>query len=254
MTTVLVIDDDPAARDLLRRTLEREGYGVALASGGEEGLRLARAQPPPAAITLDVIMPGMDGCVVLTALRADPATADIPVIVLTMLDNTSLGFTLGAAGFMTKPMDRDRLVALLREHTGISAAPVLVVDDDPAARETARRQLQGAGWKVEEAENGRVALEKIAQRRPALILLDLVMPVLDGFAVVAELQANEDWREIPVVVVTGKDMTPAERDSLNGGVQRILQKGSVGRDALLAEVRGLVARATQADAPNRSAE
>jgi GAF domain-containing protein/DNA-binding response OmpR family regulator len=251
-STVLVIDDDAAARDLLRRTLEKEGYGVLLAASGEEGLRLARSQPPPAAITLDVIMPGMDGWEVLAALRAAPETADIPVVVLTMLDNTDLGFTLGAAGFLTKPVDRDRLVALLREHTGVSNAPVLVVDDDAAAREAVSRQLQGAGWGVEEAENGRVALERVAAHPPALILLDLVMPVLDGFGVVAALQANEVWRSIPVVVVTGKDMSPEEREFLNGGVKRILQKGSIRREALLAAVRDLVARAT--NAPARSSE
>jgi CheY-like chemotaxis protein len=241
---ILVIDDDSAARDLLRRTLEREGYRVVHASSGEEGLRLARATAP-AAITLDVIMPGMDGWQVLAALKNDPATAAIPVIVLTMLDNTNIGFTLGATGFMTKPVDRERLGALLRQQVGPDGAHVLVVDDDAGAREMVRRQLQGAGWRVEEAEDGRAALAAIIARRPALILLDLMMPGLDGFGVVAELQAHEEWREIPVVVITGKDMTSAEREALNGGVQRVIQKGSLSRDALLAEVRGLVARATK---------
>jgi ammonium transporter, Amt family len=243
--TILVIDDDPAARDLLRRTLERDGYGVVLAASGEEGLRLARSQPAPAAITLDVIMPGMDGWQVLSALKNDTTTATIPVIVLTMLDDTKLGFTLGASAFMTKPVDRERLTAVLRSEIGPSGAPVLIVDDDPAAREVTRRQLEAAGWSVEEAEDGRMALERIAARRPALIILDLMMPVLDGFAVVSELQSSAEWRDIPVVVVTGKDMTRAERDVLNGGVRRIIQKGSLDREALLAEVRGLVARATK---------
>jgi CheY-like chemotaxis protein len=242
---ILVIDDDPAARDLLRRTLEREGYAVTLASSGEEGLRLARSTPSPAAITLDVIMPGMDGWQVLAALKDDPDTASIPVIVLTMLDNTNIGFTLGATGFMTKPVDRDRLGALLREQIGGGGSHVLLVDDDPETREMVRRQLEGAGWSVEEAEDGRAALAKISARRPAVILLDLMMPVVDGFGVVAELQANVAWRGIPVVVLTGKDLTPADREALNGGVQRIIQKGSLSRDALLAEVRGLVARATR---------
>jgi CheY-like chemotaxis protein len=246
VVTVLVIDDDPAARDLLRRTLEKEGYGVVLAASGEEGLRLARSQPPPAAITLDVIMPGMDGWQVLAALKADPATAAIPVVVITMLDNTNVGFTLGAAGFMTKPVDRDRLASVLRQQTTLTTGPVLVVDDDPAARELVRRQLQGGGWEVAEAENGRVALERIAERRPALILLDLVMPVLDGFAVVAELQAREDWRDIRRRGHRqGHDCCRATRAQRRGPAHH--SEGSVTREALLTGVRELVARATHND-------
>ncbi len=242
---VLVIDDEPTARDLLTRTLSREGYRVETAANGKAGLERAAREPRPAAITLDVLMPGMDGWQVLSALKADPALASIPVIVLTMLDDTNIGFTLGAAAFMTKPVDRDRLTALLREQTRSSAAaPVLVVDDDPAAREMVRRQLERAGWAVAEAANGREALDYLADQRPALILLDLVMPELDGFGVVSELRANEAWRDIPVVVLTAKDMTDADREALNGGVKAILQKGSLSRDALLAEVRGLVAAAT----------
>jgi signal transduction histidine kinase/CheY-like chemotaxis protein len=240
---VLVIDDEATARDLLSRTLTREGYRVETASGGAEGLRRARQQPRPAAITLDVLMPGMDGWQVLAALKADAELASIPVIVLTMLDDTNLGFTLGAAAFMTKPVERERLLGLLRANTR-NGAPILVVDDDPAAREVVRRQLERDGWQVEEAANGEEALAAVGKQRPALIVLDMVMPVLDGFGVVAELRAHESWRDIPVVVLTAKELSEIDREALNGGVRRVLQKGSLSRDALLGEVRTLIGAAT----------
>ncbi len=240
---VLVIDDEATARDLLVRALTREGYRVETASGGEEGLRRAGEEPRPAAITLDVLMPGMDGWQVLSALKADPDLAGIPVIVLTMLDDTNLGFTLGAAAFMTKPVDRERLLGLLRTNTR-QGGPILVVDDDPAAREVVRRQLERDGWEVTEAANGEEALAAVERQRPALIVLDMLMPVLDGFGVVAELRASESWRDIPVVVLTAKDLTAIDREALEGGVRRILQKGSLSRDALLGEVRTLLNAAT----------
>jgi GAF domain-containing protein/DNA-binding response OmpR family regulator len=241
---VLVIDDDANARDLLERTLAKDGFRVVTAASGEEGLLRAREVPHPDAITLDVLMPGMDGWQVLSALKADPALAAIPVIVLTMLDDTRLGFTLGAAGFMTKPIDRERLTALLRNQIRNGNRLVLVVDDDAETRAMLRRSLERDGWSVAEAAEGNEALGIIAGSRPALIMLDLMMPGLDGFGVVAELRQHADWREIPVVVLTAKDMTEADREALNGSVQRVLQKGSVSREALLAEVRSLVAEAT----------
>jgi CheY-like chemotaxis protein len=188
-------------------------------------------------------MPGIDGWQLLATLKADPGLAGIPVVILTMLDDTNLGFTLGATAFMTKPVDRERLSALLRETTRAGSS-ILVVDDDPAAREIVRRQLEGDGWRVEEASNGREALAHVEARRPALIVLDLSMPEVDGFSVVAELRARAEWRDIPVVVLTAKEMTAADREALNGGVKRVLQKGAVSREMLLSDVRELLASAT----------
>ncbi len=239
-TSVLVIDDDPAARDLVGRYLASEGFGVLAASGGEEGLRLARERRPDI-ITLDVIMPHMDGWAVLAELKADPALADIPVILISMTDDRNLGSALGASEYLTKPVDWDRLGAVLRRYTDEDGDQLaLVVDDEPQAREVLRRGLERAGWRVAEAENGRAALERLAETPPQLILLDLMMPEMDGFEFVAKLREKERWRSIPVLVITAKDLTAEERTRLEGRVSKILQKGSYSREDLLAEIRTLV--------------
>jgi GAF domain-containing protein/CheY-like chemotaxis protein/anti-sigma regulatory factor (Ser/Thr protein kinase) len=235
--TVLVIDDEPAVRDLMQRFLTREGFRVVAAHGGEEGLRRARELRPDA-ITLDVMMPGMDGWAVLSALKADTAVADIPVIMLTIVDDKNLGYALGASDYLTKPIDRERLVTVLERHR--RDLPVLVVDDDAGLRQLLRRMLEPEGYAVVEAENGRVALERLHHISPSVILLDLMMPEMDGFEFVAEFRRHEAWRAIPVVVVTAKDLSQEDRERLNGHVQKILQKGTHGRDQLLAEVRELV--------------
>jgi CheY-like chemotaxis protein/anti-sigma regulatory factor (Ser/Thr protein kinase) len=237
--TVLVIDDDPAVRDLLARMLGREGFRVLEAAGGEEGLALARADRPDL-ITLDVLMPGMDGWAVLTALKADPALAAIPVILQTIIDDRNMGFALGASEYLTKPIDRKKLVALVKGHIGSGTGPLLVVEDDADTRALLRRELGKAGWRVTEAENGRVALERIAAERPALVLLDLMMPEMDGFEFLDILHHDEDRRGIPVVVITAKTLTEEDRRRLNGGVERVVQKRGLDAAALLAEVKHLV--------------
>jgi CheY-like chemotaxis protein len=187
-------------------------------------------------------MPGMDGWAVLAALKADPQLADIPVIMLTIVDDKNMGYALGAADYLTKPVDRDRLVAILQKYRGEDPSrPVLVVEDDATTREMLRRMLEKEGWAVTEAKNGRFALECVAEQRPALILLDLMMPEMDGFQFAEALGKLEAWRSIPIVVVTAKDLTAEDRVRLNGYVEQILQKGAYGREALLAEVRELVA-------------
>jgi len=236
---VLVIDDDAVARDLMQRALADEPLRVIVAPGGEEGLRLAKEQRP-IAIILDVLMPGMDGWTVLTKLKADPDTADIPVIMATVLDDRSMGYALGAAEFLTKPIDRQRLLAILQRYRPSPDHAILVVDDDPAVRESVRRALEREGWRVAEAADGRAALDLIESEAPSLILLDLLMPVMDGFHVVAELQKRAEWREIPVVVITARDLTEEDRARLNGFVERILQKGEYTGDGLAARVRELV--------------
>jgi len=237
--TVLVIDDSEQARELIRRFLVDEGFRVLEAATGEAGLALAR-QHPPDAITLDVLMPGMDGWAVLTALKADPELAAVPVIMLTMLDDRNLGFALGASDFMTKPIDRERLRALLARYRREGSGEVLVVEDDIATRELLRRQLEAEGWSVTEAENGRVALAALERGTPSLILLDLMMPVMDGCQFAAELRQREAWRGIPVIVITAKDLTAEDRRALNGDVQGVLQKGAFSREDLLREIHHLM--------------
>ncbi|MGH2708399.1 MAG: ATP-binding response regulator, partial [Actinomycetota bacterium] len=204
--SVLVIDDEPAAQDLMSRFLDKQGFHMVGAQNGEEGLRLAK-ELRPSVITLDVLMPGMDGWAVLTRLKADPDLAAIPVIMVTIVDDRNMGFALRATDFLTKPIDREYLARLLRKYR--CAAPpcrVLVVEDEPELRELMRCQLEEEGWVVAEAETGRVALERVAESRPELIVLDLMMPEMDGFAFIEALRQNAAWRSIPIVVVTAKDL------------------------------------------------
>jgi CheY-like chemotaxis protein len=235
---VLVIDDDATVRDLMERFLDKEGFRVVTAAGGQEGLRLAKDLRPDA-ITLDVMMPAMDGWAVLSALKSDPELSDIPVIMLTILDARNMGYALGASDYLNKPIDRDRLAAVLKKYR--RDLPVLVVDDDADLRRRLRRLLEQDGYTVAEAEHGRDALARLPEISPGLILLDLMMPEMDGFEFVVELRRHEAWREIPVIVITARDLSAEDRRRLNGYVEKVLQKGAYSRDALLAEVRELVA-------------
>ncbi|HLJ97517.1 MAG TPA: response regulator [Gemmataceae bacterium] len=240
--TVLVIDDDPAVRDFMARSLAPEGVCIVAASDGEEGLRLA-TQVRPTVIFLDVLMPRMDGWAVLNALKADRSLADIPVVMMTIMSETEMGYLLGASEYLTKPIDRDCLIALIEKYRAAGqAADVLIVEDDEATRQVVRRTLAKQGWTVAEAQNGRVALEQVTRHKPSLVLLDLMMPEMNGFEFLAELRKNEAWQSIPVVVLTSKDLAPRERQLLSGNVEKILQKGAYGREALLREVRRVVAR------------
>jgi PAS domain S-box-containing protein len=245
--TVLVVDDDPISQDLIERALARQGLHIEVAGSGEEAIRLAK-QLRPDAITLDVIMPGMDGWAVLSTLKADPDLAEIPVILLSFVGNKSLGFALGASDYLTKPVDGKRLVALLnkyrRDQDGVAAnslpCQILVVEDDDASRKILRRILEKQGWAVAEADSGRAALEQLEVARPHLILLDLMLPEMDGFELIAELRKSHTGDPIPIVVITGKDLTLAESQQLNGYVDRVLQKGVYSCDTLLRDVRSIV--------------
>ncbi len=240
--TVLVVDDDATARDVMRRFLAKEGFDVVTARDGEECLRLAR-DVHPAVILLDVLMPGLDGWDVLRELKADPALSHIPVTMITIMDEQSKGFSLGASDYMTKPIDRGRLRSLLQKYrTNAVEQNVLVIDDESDTRDMLRRVLEAEGWQVTDAENGRIGLEKVTEIRPNLILLDLMMPEMDGFQFLAELRKNPDLSAIPVVVVTAADLSNEDRAQLSGGVEHILEKAAHSRDDLLAEIRKLAER------------
>jgi signal transduction histidine kinase/CheY-like chemotaxis protein len=243
---VLAIDDDPTVLDLVRRFLGKEGFEVRTATGGREGLALAR-EVRPAVITLDVMMSGMDGWAVLSELKADPALAEIPVIMVTITDDKEMGFALGAVDYLTKPVDWTHLADVVRRLRAAGATePVLVVDDDPAMRDLVRRTLEKDGIPVAEAEHGRAALDQVARQTPALILLDLMMPEMDGFEFLAELRRDEERRSIPVVIVTAKELTAEDLEKLNGQVTRVIQKGGGTRDGLLAQIHELVAASARA--------
>ena len=238
VTSVLVVDDDAAARDLLSRFLRREGFAVLAAATGEQALRMAREHSPDV-ITLDVIMPGMDGWEVLRALKADPLLESIPVILLTITDDQNLGYALGAAEYLTKPVDWERLGSILGRIQAKGGRSALVVDDDESARDIARRALERAGWRVREAENGRMALNELAQDAPSLIILDLMMPEMDGFEFVAALHDQPHLRSIPIIVITSMDVSAADRERL-GGVGRIFQKGDYTLPDLVEEIRRIM--------------
>ena len=243
--TVLVIDDDPDARDLLKRMMTREGYRVVTAGSGEEGLRVARSLQPDA-ITLDVMMPGMDGWTVLARLKADAALAQIPVIIVTIVDRREMGFALGASDYVTKPIDSDRLTQLLRKYRcQRPPCPILLVEDDLATRDMVRRTLEKSGWTVFEADNGRVALERVPEVKPQLIILDLMMPEMDGFEFLEELRRDESMANVPIIVVTAKDLSEQDRQRLNGRVKQVLQKGPYSREQLTREIRRVVSAAAK---------
>jgi signal transduction histidine kinase/CheY-like chemotaxis protein len=239
--TVLVIDDDSSTRELIERIVGPEGFNVVQAATGEEGLRIAREERPDI-IILDVILPGMNGWSVLAELKGDPVLSPIHVILLTILDDRKRAYALGASDFLVKPIDRERLVSATKKYR--SATPpstVLVIDDDPDCRMTVRKMLERENWAVVEAENGNVALDWLrANNDPALILLDLVMPEMDGFRFVEEKRRHDGGRAIPVVVLTAKDMTAEERRQLRGGVDEILQKGSYTTEQFDRTIRSLI--------------
>jgi CheY-like chemotaxis protein len=238
--TVLAIDDDENARDLLRRLLGKEGLRVECAAGGIEGLQRALSLHPDL-ITLDAMMPDKDGWTVLSELKANPETADIPVIMLTMMDNQSLGFSLGAADYLNKPVSRERLLETVGKHLSHREGTILIVEDDDASRQMLHRALEN--WTVIEAENGLVALDRIAEKIPALILLDLMMPEMDGFQLIEALRQHDIWRTIPVVIITAKDLSQDDRDRLKGSVLKIVQKGSYNDSDLMDQVLRLVSTA-----------
>ena len=238
--TVLAIDDDPLLHDLMKRFLAREGFRVESALGGEEGLRLAK-ELHPYAITLDVMMPGMDGWAVLSALKADPDLAHTPVIMLTFTDGRNLSYTLGASDYIVKPIDRAQLIAVLKRHQRSSSPrSVLVVDDNDENRQAMCRMLKGEGWTVIEAENGQVGLERVANYRPQLILIDLMMRDMVGFEFMDELVKCQEWRSIPVVVITDKDITAEDRLRLDGYGEQIARMESYSSGESLQRVSELL--------------
>jgi signal transduction histidine kinase/CheY-like chemotaxis protein/HAMP domain-containing protein len=242
-TTVLVVDDDASVRGLLAKTLEREGYRVILAGNGIEALALAREHRPQA-ITLDVMMPQLDGWGTLKELKADAALRDIPVIMVTVLNERGMAIPLGAADFVTKPIDRQRLTAILREHcAGPSGASILVVEDDQPTRELLCHSLTSMGYTPSATVNGRSGLDWLASHpAPSLILLDLMMPEMDGFEFLRELRNKPAFANIPVIVVTAKDLTAEDVRNLSGQTETIIAKDQTYLTELAAAVRERLAR------------
>lgn len=237
---VLTIDDDPSVGELIQHYLSREGYRVVYAASGEEGLELAR-RLKPILITLDVLLPKQDGWAILRTLKTDPQTAHIPVVMLSFLEDRHLGYALGADDYLLKPVDREQLHRVLARFTPEHRpGQALIVEDDEALAELMTQAIAREGWQVASAPNGREALEALAQSRPDVIFLDLMMPEMDGFAFLHRLRQHPDWRQLPVVVVTAKTLSQAEIQYLNGGILWILQKGLYDQLSLLGEIRRIL--------------
>lgn len=252
--TVLVVDDDSGTRDLLERFLRREGFTVHQAGNGADGLAMAR-ELRPRVILLDVMMPQMDGWSVLSALKADPALDRIPVVMVSFVDEQSLASSLGAAEYLIKPIEWSTLrQTMQRFQPAGTSGHVLVVDDDTDAADRIVTMLARDGIDSETASDGKLGLERVAARLPSLILLDLMMPRLDGFGFLHELRSHRDWQAIPVVVLTAKDVTAEEWNLLHGQVDRVMSKGTTSLPALAAELRSLIPAESRADAPPRSGD
>ncbi len=237
---ILVIDDDATARELISNYLKAEGFSVVTAAGGVEGLKLAK-ELQPSAITLDVMMPDLDGWSVLAALRQNVELADIPVIMVSIVDEHRRGIALGAAGYLTKPIDRERLHRLVRRFQAPRRPTrVLLVEDDAVQRQRMLGWLEPREWIVREAANGREALVCLQEEKPDVILLDLMMLEMDGFEVVAALQKDAGWQDIPVIVITSLDLSTKDRERLNSGVQSVLVKDKFRPEDLVERIRRLV--------------
>ena len=235
---ILAIDDDPDVIYLLRENLTEAGYRVVGATSAEEGLRQARALRP-LAITLDILMPHKDGWQLLHELKTDAMTRDIPIIVLSIVDNKALGYQLGAFDYLLKPFDREAILVALT-HIPRQRGRLLVVDDDPQVVDLVRQLLEGEPYEVVAAADGQEALEAISQQRPDIVLLDLLMPCLDGFAVIEHLRQDVQYRQLPVIVLTAKTLTAAEYARLDQSVRTVIQKRGLDRGRLIEELQGLL--------------
>jgi hypothetical protein len=229
---ILIIDDDGGGAGVMSRILAKEGYRAVPATNGEDGLRLAR-EIKPALILLDVLMPHVDGWTVLARLKADAQLADIPVVMISVTPDRRFGVTLGAADYLVKPIEQSRLLQTLRKHIGEHGEhSVLVIDDDKTTRDMLRRVLEREAWSVVEATNGREGLAQLDRHRPAAILLDLMMPQMDGFTFLDSLRQRGEETPVPIIVLSAKELSRAELARLENQVQKVIEKGRLGHHQL----------------------
>jgi len=239
---VLVIDDEPAARELLVTFLEPEGYQVVTASSGKDGIILAK-QLRPDAITLDMLMAGKNGWETIFQLKHDSGSADIPIIIVSVVDEKKAGFALGAAEYLVKPITKELLISKIAKHVGLVAGTsnkILIVDDEPATLGVLEQMLRSVGYEPVLATNGRQAVEKLSQFSVRAMLLDLIMPEMNGFEVIQKMKDHAVWSEIPIFVLTAKDLSHQEIELLTRQTHAFFSKGIPWKETLLAEVRKAV--------------
>ena len=238
--TVLVIDDNHHDRKFLHRYLTGEGYNVVMAANGKQGLQMAK-EIVPDMITLDVMMPEMDGWETLVALKNDPFLVNIPVVMSSIIEDRHLAQTLGAVDYLSKPVDKVRLLKVVDKHIAKSArGPILVIEDDPDTLEATCDLLVQAGWSIQAAENSAEAIKIIEKSPPVLILLDLMMPDMDGFETIKKLRYHPQWQLIPIIVITSVELSTSEYAQLSKQVQNIFQKGKYELQDLLDEVNEVI--------------
>jgi signal transduction histidine kinase/CheY-like chemotaxis protein len=236
---ILAIDDNPDVLDLMIEKMAGSGYDIVTATRGDEGLRLARELRPDV-ITLDIMMPRLDGWQVLRGLKDSPETRDIPVVVLSILENRALGFSLGAAEYLIKPVTRDRLLEVLDRLALPGEGPILVVDDSPDTRAQVTEALTGSGHTVVAMSSGPEALAYLEADRPRLVVLDLMMPEMDGFEVLMRVRERYSSQELPVVVFTARDLSAQERETLAFATHKVISKARTPVDRLIDELRALL--------------
>ena len=246
---VLLVEDNSEAAEILARHLDSGGFRIEVARTGIDAVKMAR-ELEPVAITLDILLPEIDGWEVLNRLKADELTRNIPVVVVSVVDNPTLGRALGAIDYFVKPVDGGALLSRLGEYTFTTKAKtetirVLVVDDEPANLDLLAALLEPAGFSVIRASGGKEGIEAAKSGSPHLILLDLMMPRVTGFDVVEALRADESTRSIPVMVLTAKELTAADKRALNGHVAAIFQRRSVAGTELVDWIRELVSKRRQ---------
>jgi signal transduction histidine kinase/DNA-binding response OmpR family regulator len=241
---VLVVEDDPASAELLIRQIEGAGFRTESARNGLQAMAMAK-EHKPVAITLDILLPEVDGWEVMTLLKRDEATSDIPVIIVSVVDDPELGKALGALDYFVKPVNAKELVKRLSNYNfkaGEGQTLILVVDDEAANRDWLKQVLEPVGFTVLIATGGQEAIDLARSRKPALVMLDLLMPDVSGFDVVEVLSGNEATKTIPIMVLTSKSLTRADIDQLNGHVSIILKRGSTGAVALISQLRAVLHR------------
>jgi PAS domain S-box-containing protein len=239
---VLIVEDEDPARELLTSYLEPEGYDVAWVSSGTDALIRAH-QLQPDAITLDIRLGDSSGWEILHQLKQDPETTHIPVVVISILDEAETGFALGASDYLVKPIDKKSLLVILRKHVSLpskGAARLLVVDDDTETRYLLSAMLDAEGYTTLLAASGKQALDILSRVSPAAILLDLLMPEMDGFEVLRRIREDRMSRDIPVFVLTAKDLTEQDLNNLAGQTRALFLKGDAWREALIAQLRRAV--------------
>jgi len=248
--SILVVDDEPNVAFMISDYLSNEGYHTITATSGEKAIRLAK-EHKPFAITLDIMMPEMDGWEVLQKLKENPDTKNIPVIIISISDDKETGFALGAVGYITKPVNKDVLIAEINKVGGPAPYDVMVVDDNELDRQEMVRIIGQGGMKPVAAEGGTKCMEMLKKSIPDVLVLDLLMPDMNGFEVLERVRSDPRSRSLPVIVVTAKDLTAEDRIKLAGNVTSILAKSGITSTVLLEEIKKILADIEDPETSNR---